>query len=100
MIGGKEGDTFFGQEGFDIFQVYGGVNWIMDFEPGKYVVYTIGAGGTYRLSNPVQVGDHVHVTINPGAGIIVSIGEPTAPGGDLYLAWTTVAEVEADILIV
>ena len=35
MIGGAEGDTFFGQEGADRFVIAGGVSWIMDFDAAE-----------------------------------------------------------------
>ena len=84
LYGGDEGDTFFGQEGADTFGIAGGVNWIMDFDSADRL--SIGMTLSQVQAAATQLGDHLHVAL--------------AGGGDLYLAWTTLTEVEADHLIV
>lgn len=83
MIGGNEGDTFFGQAGCDTFVIVGGTNWIMDFDECD----RLDTGMTLaEFQNAAkQIGYHLHIEL-PG-------------GGDLYLANTTIGEIEADNLI-
>ena len=79
LMGGAEGDTFFGQGGADVFVVAGGTNWVMDFAPGSDRFEISGMTETGFRAAATQVGDHVHVALD---------------GGDLYLAWTTLAALE------
>ena len=82
LYGGSEGDTFFGQAGADTFVFAGGVNWVMDFDPAD----RLDVGMTLaQVQAATQQGAHLHVAL--------------AGGGDLYLANTVLAEVEADNLI-
>ena len=84
LHGGTEGDTFFGQEGTDTFVIRSGSSWVMDFESADRL--SIGMDLSQVQGAATQLGDHLHVAL--------------ADGGDLYLAYTTLAEVEADSLIV
>ena len=86
LVGGAEGDTFFGHgvagpDGdADRFIITGGRNWIMDFSPGADWLSVRGISTDAQLlANATQVGDHLHIGFY---------------GGDLYLAWTTLAELE------
>ena len=79
LIGGDEGDTFFGQAGADTFVIAGGVSWIMDFEPGIDRIEVPGMDDAGFRAAASQLGDHLHVAFE---------------GGDLYLAWTTLAGLE------
>ena len=80
--GGPEGDTFFGQEGADTFVIRGGVNWVMDLDDADRLA--IGMTLPQVQAAATQLGAHLHIEL--------------AGGGDLYLASTTLAEVEADHL--
>ena len=84
LIGGAEGDTFFGQEGSDTFVISAGTNWVMDFDSADRL--SIGMNLSQVQAAATQQGGHLHIAL--------------AGGGDLYLAWSTVADVEADHLIV
>ena len=84
LYGGDEGDTFFGQEGADTFVIAAGTNWIMDFDSSDRL--SIGMNLSQVQAAATQQGDHLHIAL--------------AGGGDLYLAWSTVADVEADNLMV
>ena len=83
LIGGAEGDTFFGQAGAGTFVIAGGVNWVMDLDDADRL--DIGMTLPQVQAAATQVGAHLHIEL--------------AGGGDLYLANTTLAEVEADHLI-
>ena len=83
LYGGSEGDTFFGQAGADTFVFAGGVNWVMDFDPADRL--DVGMTLAQVQAAATQQGAHLHVAL--------------AGGGDLYLANTVLAEVEADNLI-
>ena len=83
LVGGAEGDTFFGQAGADTFVIAGGVNWVMDFDSSDRL--SIGMTLPQVQAAAAQVGAHLHVAL--------------AGGGDLYLANTTLTEIEADNLI-
>ena len=83
LIGGAEGETFFGQGDADTFVIRGGTNWIMDFDSSDQI--SIGMNLSQVQNAATQLGEHLHVAL-PG-------------GGDLYLANTTLAEIEADNLI-
>lgn len=82
--GGAEGDTYFGQEGADTFVIRGGTNWVMDFDSVDRL--SIGMNLSQVQGAATQLGDHLHVAL--------------ANGGDLYLALSTIADIEADNLIV
>ena len=84
LIGGAEGDTFFGQEGADTFVISGGLNWIMDFDSSERLSIEMNLAQVQAAST--QQGSHLHIDL--------------AGGGDLYLASSTVADIEADNLIV
>ena len=84
LVGGAEGDTFFGQEGADTFVIEGGRNWIMDFDDADRLA--IGMNLSQVQGAATQLGTDLHIAL--------------AGGGDLYLANTTLAEIEADNLIV
>ena len=86
LIGGPEGDTFFGQEGADTFVIAGGPNWnwIMDFDSSDRI--SIGMDLAQVQAASTQVNYHLHVALEGGGG--------------LYLAWSTIADLEADNLIV
>ena len=83
LYGGSEGDTFFGQAGADTFVFAGGVNWVMDFDPADRL--DVGMTLAQVQAAATQQGAHLHVAL--------------AGGGDLYLANTVLAEIEADNLI-
>ena len=78
-MGGAEGDTFFGQDGADTFVVTGGQNWIMDFEPGVDRLVIDGMTEAALRAGATQAGEHLHVAFD---------------GGDLYLAWTSLAALD------
>ena len=80
LYGGSEGDTFFGQAGAATFVFAGGVNWVMDFESADRL--DVGMPLSQVQAAATQQGAHLHVAL--------------AGGGDLYLANTALAEVEAD----
>ena len=77
LVGGAEGDTFFGQGGADRFVLTGGSSWVMDFEPG---IDRVEAPGL-TADAATQAGDHVRIGFD---------------GGELFLAWTTVG---VDLLV-
>ena len=81
MIGNREQTTFFGQAGADIFDVDGGVNWIMDFEPGADQIKATLRFGETLESIATQHGDH----------LLLDFGD--FRGGNVYLAWTTLADL-------
>ena len=83
LVGGDEGDTFFGQAGADVFDVTGGRNWIMDFEEADRLDVGMNLGQLQAAAT--QLGADLHVAL--------------AGGGDLYLANTALADIEADNLI-
>ena len=83
LIGGDEGDTFFGQAGADTFVIRSGVNWVMDFEDADRL--DIGMTLAQVQAASIQHGEHLHIHL-PG-------------GGDLNLAYTTIADLDADNLI-
>ena len=83
LVGGTEGDTFFGQGGSDTFTFAGGVNWVMDLDDADRLA--IGMTLPQVQAAATQQGAHLHVAL--------------AGGGDLYLANTTLAEIDADHLI-
>ena len=78
LLGGLEGDTFFGQAGADTFVFAGGVNWVMDFEPGTDRIEASGLTDDNLAARATQVGEHLHIAFH---------------GGDLYLASTTLADL-------
>ena len=86
--GGAEGDTFFGQEGADVFVIAGGTNWIMDFELGIDRIEVPGMDDAGFRAAASQVGDHLHVAFEGGDPGL------TPAGAGLYLAWTTPAALE------
>lgn len=77
--------TFFGQAGSDVIHIsesYKGVFWLMDFEASDRL--DIGLTLPELQNRATEVGPHLHVDL---------------PGGNLYLAWTTLDEVgEANLL--
>ena len=73
-----------GLDGADVFVLSGGVNWVMDFDSPDRL--DVGMSLSQVQAAATQQGAHLHVAL--------------AGGGDLYLANTTLAEVEADNLIV
>ena len=74
-----ETTTFFGQEDAELFDVTGGVNGIMDFEPGvDRIDATLGAGQTLE-SIATQHGSHLLLDFGDG-------------GGEVWLAWTSLAD--------
>ena len=83
LAGGAEGDTFFGGPGADVFQIAGGRNWIMDFDEADRLA--IGMNLAQVQGAATQIGADLHVAL--------------AGGGDLYLANTTLSEIEADNLV-
>ena len=83
LMGGAEGDTFFGQAGADTFVIAGGTNWVMDFDDADRL--DIGMTLPQVQAAATQRGEHLHIEL--------------ADGGDLYLANTTLAEIEADHLV-
>ena len=83
-MGGAEGDTFFGGPGADVFVIEGGRNWVMDFDDADRLA--IGMNLSQVQAAATQLGDDLHVAL--------------AGGGDLYLANTTLTDIEADNLIV
>ena len=84
LMGGAEGDTFFGQAGADTFVIRGGTSWIMDFDDADRL--DIGMTLAQVQATATQLGDHLLIELRGG--------------GDLYLANTTLAEIDADNLIV
>ena len=82
-MGGAEGDTFFGQGGADTFVIAGGTNWVMDFDDADRLF--LGMTLPEVQAAATQLGEHLHIAL--------------AGGGDLYLANTTLAEIEADHLL-
>ena len=84
LVGGAEGDTFFGQEGADTFVIEGGRNWIMDFDDADRLA--IGMNLSQVQAAATQHGTDLHIDL--------------AGGGDLYLANTTLTDIEADNLVV
>ena len=91
LVGSAAGALFFGdgaETGFaDTFDVNGGVNWIMDFEPGiDRIDATLPAGRTID-SIATQVGEHLLLDFSDG-------------GGQVWLANTTLAELAGiDVLV-
>ena len=83
LIGGAEGETFFGQGGADTFVIRGGVSWVMDFDESDRL--DIGMTLPQVQAAATQLGAHLHIDL--------------AGGGDLYLANTTIAALDADNLI-
>ena len=83
LVGGAEGDTFFGGPGADMLIIAGGRNWIMDFDEDDRLA--IGMNLAQVQAAATQLGADLHVAL--------------AGGGDLYLANTTLTEIEADNLI-
>ena len=83
LIGGAEGDTFFGQGGADTFVIAGGVNWVMDLDDADRL--SVGMTLPQVQAAATQQGAHLHVAL--------------ANGADLYLAYTTLTELDADHLI-
>ena len=89
LVGGAEGDTYFGgggspgASGADTFVVTGGVNWVMDFDSSDRL--DLGMTLAQVQAAATQLGEHLHVAL--------------AGGGDLYIANTVLADVEADNLI-
>ena len=83
LVGGSEGDTFFGGPGADVFRVDGGRSWVMDFEASDRLA--IGMTLAQVQGAATQLGADLHVAL--------------AGGGDLYLANTTLSEIEADNLV-
>ena len=83
LVGGAEGDTFFGGPGADVFHIAGGRNWIMDFDGADRIA--IGMNLAQVQAAATQLGPDLHVA--------------RAGGVDLYLAGTTLSEIEADNLI-
>ena len=88
LYGSVEGDTFFGQDGADTFVIAGGLNWIMDFEPGIDRIETLGMDEADFRAAASQLGDHLHVAFEGGDPGL------TPAGAGLYLAWTTLAGLE------
>ena len=84
LHGGSEGDTFFGSDGADVFVIRGGVNWIMDFDASDRL--DLGMTLSQVQAAATQQGEHLHIAL--------------AGGGDLYIANTVLADIEADNLIV
>ena len=85
LVGGAEGDTFFGQGGGDTFVIEAGRNWIMDFAPGTDRLAIEGMTEEGFTAGAIQLGLHLHVALDDG---------------DLYLAWTTLAELAGqDVLV-
>ena len=87
LIGNIELTTFFGGQDADTFDVNGGINWIMDFEPGTdRIDATLGAGQTIQ-SIATEQGDHLLLDFGSG-------------GGRVWLAWTTLADLAGvDVLL-
>ena len=83
LVGGDEGDTFFGQGGADVFVIEGGRNWVMDFDSDDRLA--IGMSLSQVQAAATQFGPDLHIAL--------------AGRGDLYLAATTLAEIEADNLM-
>ena len=83
LLGGAAGDTFFGQGGSDTFVIAAGVNWVMDFDDADRL--SIGMTLPQAQAAATQQGAHLHVAL--------------ANGADLYLAYTTLPELDADHLI-
>ena len=78
LLGGREGDIFFGQAGADIFVLVGGTSWVMDLEAADTLVLPgVDSDKDLRVAAS-QVGDHVRVDFD---------------GGELYLVWTTVEDL-------
>ena len=84
LYGSAEGDTFFGQAGADTFVFAGGVSWVMDFDSADRL--DVGMTLSQVQAAAMQQGEHLHVALTSG--------------GDLYLANTVPADVEADNLVV
>ena len=84
LVGGAEGDTFFGGPGADVFVIAGGRNWVMDFDDADRL--SIGMNLSQVQAAATQLGTDLHIAL--------------AGGGDLYLANTTLTDIEADNLIV
>ena len=83
LVGGAEGDTFFGGPGADMFIIAGGRNWVMDFDGADRLA--IGMNLAQVQAAATQLGPDLHIAL--------------AGSGDLYLAGTTLADVEADNLV-
>ena len=83
LIGGADGSTFFGQAGADTFVVSGGANWIMDLA-GEDRIEGLGMTLSQVQAAATQQGAHLHVAFD---------------GGDLYLAFRTIADVDTDALV-
>ena len=79
--GGTGNDRLWGQAGND--GIDGGVNWIMDFDASDRLA--IGMTLAQVQGAATQLGADLHVAL--------------AGGGDLYLANTTLSEIEADNLV-
>ena len=79
--GGAGNDRLWGQAGND--GIDGGVNWIMDFDASDRLA--IGMTLAQVQGAATQLGADLHVAL--------------AGGGDLYLANTTLSEIEADNLV-
>ena len=92
LIGGVEGDTFFGHgapgpdASADTFVVTGGRNWLMDFQPGTDRIALTGTTEAALRESAVQLEEHLLLT---GAG-----------GEQIYMAWTTLAQLEGVDLLV
>ena len=48
-----------GQDGADILILAGGLNWVMDFEPGEDRLKVSGMTEAFRAA-PARVGEHLH----------------------------------------
>ena len=91
LEGGAEGDTFFGHaggggdRGWDTFIITDGPNWVMDYEPDvdRIEVPGITTDAALRAA-ATQAGEHLRIAFE---------------GGDLYLTWTTLAELEGHDLL-
>ena len=92
LVGGSEGDTFFGHGSqetdvwSDTFVVSGGLSWLMDFQPGTDRIALSGTTEADLRAGAQQQGHHLLLT---GAG-----------GEQIYLAWTTLSELDgADLML-
>ena len=80
LVGNAETTTFFGQEDADTFDVNGGVNWIMDFEPG-----------IDRIGATLPVGRNIEsIATQNGPHLLLDFGDG---GGQVWLANTTLANL-------
>ena len=87
LVGNAETTTFFGEQDADIFDVNGGVNWIMDFEPGvDRIAATLGAG---QAIESIASQHDMHLLVDFGAG-----------GDQVWLANTALADLAGvDVLV-